>query len=173
MSTQNPKKSEKKSEIDFIQSTALCYFSPKNTLVIRTCCHHFPIVLHLSVFKPPSCPQHGLCAHLSIGRLQEVTFLSCILRGGTLPYPEQNVGEELAETSSDFQKHLACMEYDLAGCLVESPSYGLNLVSMPRGGERLEGKEPKDVIGKRSDPEEDRIGLVLPTGHPLHTEADL
>jgi len=65
------------------------------------------------------------------------------------------------------------MEYYFAGYLIQSPPHGLHLVSMPWGGERLQSKEPKQVIGKSSNPKEHGIGLELPAGHSLHAEADL
>ena len=52
-------------------------------------------------------------------RFQKGLFLlSRVLGSGKLPYPEANVSKESAESSSDFQKHLSPMEYDLTGYLI-------------------------------------------------------
>ena len=56
-------------------------------------------------------------------------FLCFGSRRDELPYPEANVGNKLAQTSSDLQKHLSPMKDDLTGNLVQSPSHGFNLVS--------------------------------------------
>ena len=52
-------------------------------------------------------------------------------RRSELPYPETNVIKQPAKTLSELQKHLAPMEYDLTGDLIQTPPYGLNLMSVP------------------------------------------
>jgi hypothetical protein len=83
-------------------------------------------------FKPYKARYHMMRAHLyRLWNLYEVMSLYVSSRPGNLPYPIADVFEELTKTSSDLQKHLSPMKDNLPGCLVESPSYGLHLVSMP------------------------------------------